>query len=98
MSRYVFTQAVFAFLFLATSNLLVPHSAWSQERPQAASTQKTNYKFKFGSMPKARGNFSDVLPLETDPIEYRNGNERVTVRKLNGLKKYGVIHMRWSKR
>ncbi len=31
------------------------------------------------------------LSMETDPIEYRNGNEDITVRKLPGLKKFGNI-------
>jgi phage tail-like protein len=29
--------------------------------------------------------------METDAIEYRNGNEDITVRKLPGLKKFGNI-------
>jgi phage tail-like protein len=31
------------------------------------------------------------LTTETDPIEYRNGNEDITVRKLPGLKKFTNI-------
>lgn len=31
------------------------------------------------------------LSMETDGIEYRNGNEDITVRKLPGLKKFGDI-------
>jgi phage tail-like protein len=31
------------------------------------------------------------LTTETDPIEYRNGNEDITVRKLPGLKKFSNI-------
>jgi phage tail-like protein len=31
------------------------------------------------------------LTMETDPVEYRNGNEDITVRKLPGLKKFGNI-------
>ena len=98
MSRNVFTQTVFAFLFLVATNLVVPHSAWSQERPQAESTQKTHYRYRLDTTPRVRDNFSDVLPLETPPIEYRNGSERTTVRKLNGLNKYGNITLRWRKR
>jgi phage tail-like protein len=37
--------------------------------------------------------FSEVsgLSTETDVIEYRNGNEDITVRKLPGLKRFGNI-------
>jgi phage tail-like protein len=34
------------------------------------------------------------LTMETDPIEYRDGNEDITVRKLPGLKKYGNISLK----
>ena len=34
------------------------------------------------------------LTTETDPIEYRNGNEDITVRKLPGLRKYTNISLK----
>jgi phage tail-like protein len=34
------------------------------------------------------------LTTETDPIEYRNGDEDITVRKLPGLKKYTNISLK----
>jgi phage tail-like protein len=34
------------------------------------------------------------LTTETDPIEYRNGNEDITVRKLPGLKKFTNIALK----
>ena len=34
--------------------------------------------------------------LSTDPIEYREGDEISTVRKLNGLNKYGNITLKWG--
>ena len=34
------------------------------------------------------------LTTETDPIEYRNGDEDITVRKLPGLKKYTNINLK----
>jgi phage tail-like protein len=34
------------------------------------------------------------LSTETDPIEYRNGNENITVRKLPGLVKYSNITLK----
>ena len=40
--------------------------------------------------------FSEVsgLDLTTDPIEYRNGDEDITVRKLPGLKKFSNITLK----
>ncbi|MCZ6770630.1 MAG: phage tail protein [Proteobacteria bacterium] len=42
--------------------------------------------------------FSEVTvgDLSTDPIEYREGDELTTVRKLNGLNKYGNITLKWG--
>ena len=41
--------------------------------------------------------FSDRLAeVETAPIEYREGDEITTVRKLNGLNKYGNVTMKWG--
>ncbi len=42
--------------------------------------------------------FSDVtIPdISTDPIEYREGNEDTTVRKLPGLTKYGNLVLKWG--
>lgn len=34
------------------------------------------------------------LTMETDPIEYRNGDEDITVRKLPGLKKFSNITLK----
>lgn len=44
----------------------------------------------------AVGAFSEVsgLDMETDPIEYREGNEDITVRKLPGLRKYTNITLK----
>lgn len=35
------------------------------------------------------------LELENEPIEYRNGSESPTVRKLDGIKKFGNISLKW---
>lgn len=35
------------------------------------------------------------LEIEQEPIDYREGNEPTTVRKLNGLTKYANITLRW---
>jgi phage tail-like protein len=42
--------------------------------------------------------FSEVAigDLSTDAIEYREGDEITTVRKLNGLNKYGNITLKWG--
>jgi phage tail-like protein len=42
------------------------------------------------------GGFSECsgLTMETDPIEYRNGDEDITVRKLPGLKKFTNISLK----
>ncbi len=42
--------------------------------------------------------FSEVAigELATDPIEYREGDELTTARKLNGLNKYGNITLKWG--
>lgn len=43
-----------------------------------------------------KAGFSEVsgLAIETDPIEYRNGDEIITVRKLPGLQKYSNITLK----
>lgn len=50
-----------------------------------------NFVVKIGGL--AVAGFSEVsgLDLTTDPIEYRNGDEDNTVRKLPGLKKFSNI-------
>lgn len=44
----------------------------------------------------ASGAFSEVsgLDMETDPVEYREGSEDITVRKLPGLRKYTNITLK----
>lgn len=43
-----------------------------------------------------RGGFAEVsgLGVEIEPVEYRNGNEDITVRKLPGLKKFTNITLK----
>lgn len=40
--------------------------------------------------------FSEVsgITIESEPIEYRNGNENITLRKLPGLQKFGNITLK----
>ncbi|GAB6095347.1 phage tail protein [Desulfatiferula olefinivorans] len=46
----------------------------------------------------ARAGFQECSGLDTsqDPIEYREGNEGLTVRKLTGLVKYSNITLKWG--
>jgi phage tail-like protein len=57
-----------------------------------------NFRFalELGNIQQA--GFAEVAigDLSTDPIEYREGNEIPTVRKLNGLNKYGNITLKWG--
>jgi phage tail-like protein len=45
---------------------------------------------------EAKGSFSEAsgLEVEVPPIEYRNGSEDITVRKIPGLKKYTNITLK----
>src|SRR4029450_13042411 len=45
-----------------------------------------------------RGGFREVSGLDSaqDPIEYREGTEVLTVRKLPGLNKYSNISLKWG--
>ena len=54
------------------------------------------YRLEIDSIQQA--GFSEVAvgDLSTDPIEYREGDEPTTVRKLNGLNKYGNITLKWG--
>jgi phage tail-like protein len=49
-----------------------------------------NFLVKIGSFEAGFSECSGIT-METDPIEYRNGSEDITVRKLPGLKKFGNI-------
>lgn len=54
------------------------------------------YRLEIDSIDQA--GFAEVAvgDLSTDPIEYREGDEITTVRKLNGLNKYGNITLKWG--
>ena len=55
-----------------------------------------NYIVELDNEGDAVAGFSEVsgLGTETDPIEYRNGDEENTVRKLPGLKKFTNISLK----
>jgi phage tail-like protein len=52
-----------------------------------------NFLVEIGNI-KAGFSEASGLNMETDAIEYRNGNEDITVRKLPGLKKWGNITLK----
>ena len=53
-----------------------------------------NFLVEVDSVTKAGFSECSGLTMETDPIEYRNGNEDTTVRKIPGLKKFGNITLK----
>ena len=57
-----------------------------------------NFRYRLEIDDIEQAGFSEVAvgDLSTDPIEYREGDEITTVRKLNGLNKYGNITLKWG--
>ncbi|SUS04678.1 conserved hypothetical protein [uncultured Defluviicoccus sp.] len=57
-----------------------------------------NFRFRLAIDQIVQAGFAEVTvgDLSTDPIEYREGNELTTVRKLNGLNKYANITLKWG--
>lgn len=57
-----------------------------------------NFRYRLEIDGITQAGFSEVAigDLSTDPIEYREGDEITTVRKLNGLNKYGNITLKWG--
>lgn len=57
-----------------------------------------NYNFLVELDGIARGAFSEVTGLDstTEPVEYREGGENTTVRKLPGMTKYSNIVLKWG--
>lgn len=64
--------------------------------PRQDPLRKFRYRLEIDSIEQA--GFSEVTigELSTDPIEYREGDEITTVRKLNGLNKYANITLKWG--
>ena len=54
------------------------------------------YRLEIDGVDQAAFSEVTVGDLSTDPIEYREGDEATTVRKLNGLNKYGNITLKWG--
>ena len=57
-----------------------------------------NFRYRLEIDNIEQAGFAEVAvgDLSTDPIEYREGDEITTVRKLNGLNKYGNITLKWG--
>lgn len=57
-----------------------------------------NFRFLLEIDGIVQAGFSECTIPDTssDPIEYREGNEEATVRKLPGLTKYGNITLKWG--
>lgn len=57
-----------------------------------------NFRFRVEIDGITQAGFSDCSGFDatTDVIEYREGNEVTTVRKLSGLTKYGNITLKWG--
>jgi phage tail-like protein len=57
-----------------------------------------NFRYRLEIDNIEQAGFAEVTvgDLSTDPIEYREGDELTTVRKLNGLNKYGNITLKWG--
>ena len=53
-----------------------------------------NFVVEFDGLPVAAFSECSGLTTETDVIEYRNGDEDITVRKLPGLRKYTNITLK----
>lgn len=57
-----------------------------------------NFRYRLEINGIQQAGFSEVAIGEAsnDPIEYREGNELTTVRKLNGLNKYANLTLKWG--
>lgn len=57
-----------------------------------------NFRFRVEIDGIQQAGFSDVSGFDSsiDVIEYREGNEGTTVRKLPGLTKYGNVSLKWG--
>lgn len=57
-----------------------------------------NFRYRLEIDGIQQAGFAEVAIGEgsNDPIEYREGNELTTVRKLNGLNKYANITLKWG--
>jgi len=54
------------------------------------------YRLEIDGIEQAGFSKVTIDDLSTDPIEYREGDDPSTVRKLNGLNKYANITLKWG--
>jgi phage tail-like protein len=64
----------------------------------AATDPLRNFRYRLEIDGIVQAGFSEVAigDASNDPIEYREGNELTTVRKLKGLNKYGNVTLKWG--
>ncbi|HYJ30868.1 MAG TPA: phage tail protein [Allosphingosinicella sp.] len=64
----------------------------------AATDPLRNFRYRLEIDGIVQAGFSEVAigDASNDPIEYREGNEITTVRKLKGLNKYGNVTLKWG--
>ncbi len=57
-----------------------------------------NFRYRLEIDGIVQAGFSEVAigDSSSDPIEYREGNELTTARKLRGLNKYGNVTLKWG--
>ena len=57
-----------------------------------------NFRYRLEIDGIVQAGFSEVAigDASSDPIEYREGNELTTVRKLKGINKYGNVTLKWG--
>lgn len=57
-----------------------------------------NFRYRLEINGIDQAGFAEVAigDLSTEPIEYREGDEITTVRKLNGLNKYANVTLKWG--
>jgi phage tail-like protein len=64
--------------------------------PRQDPLRNFRYRLEIDNIEQAAFAEVTVGDLSTDPIEYREGDEPTTVRKLNGLNKYGNVTLKWG--
>jgi len=55
-----------------------------------------NFKLEIGGIQRAGFREASGLDSSQDPVEYREGVDKITARKLPGLNKYSNISLKWG--
>ena len=58
--------------------------------------QGFNFRVEIGGIQRAGFREASGLDSSQDPVEYREGTEKLTARKLPGLNKYSNISLKWG--